>query len=120
MKMAVNLLLATMMAGLAEAVNLGERCGLDPAALLDTVLAGPLACGLFGLKRDMLVTHAFPPQFPYRHMAKDLGFILETARDAGAPLPLGRTVAGLYRPDAEPALADQDFAAVKRVLEAMA
>jgi hypothetical protein len=34
-------------------------------------------------------------------------------------LPLGRIVAGLYRPDAGPELADQDFAAVKRVLEAM-
>jgi 3-hydroxyisobutyrate dehydrogenase-like beta-hydroxyacid dehydrogenase len=119
MKMSVNLLLATMMAGLAEAVTLGEKGGLDPAVLLDTVLAGPLGCGLFRLKRDMVVTHAFPVQFPFRHMAKDLGFILETARDTGAALPLGRIVAGLYRPDAGPELADQDFAAVKRVLEAM-
>jgi 3-hydroxyisobutyrate dehydrogenase len=120
MKMAVNLLLATMMAGLAEAVTLGERCGLDTAVLLDTVQAGPLGCGLFALKRGMLLARDFPPQFPYRHMAKDLGFILETARNAGAAVPLGQSVAGLYRPDADPALADQDFAAVKRLLETMA
>lgn len=120
MKMAVNLLLGTMMAGLAEAVTLGEKCGLDISVLLDTILAGPLGCGLFQLKREMLLAHDFPPQFPYKHMAKDLGFVLETAEDAGAPVPLGRTVAGLYRAEAEPALADQDFAAVKRLLEAMA
>ena len=120
MKMAVNLLLATMMTGLAEALTLGERCGLDTAIMLDTMLAGPLACGLFRLKRQMLVDHAFPPQFPYRHMAKDMGFIMETAKDAGAPVPLGQVVAGLYGAEADPHLADQDFAAVKCLLEAMA
>jgi len=119
MKMAVNLLLGTMMAGLAEAVNLGERCGLDSATLLDTVLAGPLGCDLFRLKRDMLVTHEFPPQFPYRHMTKDMGFILDTAGETGAALPLGRAVAGLYLTDAWPELANLDFAAVERVLAAM-
>jgi 3-hydroxyisobutyrate dehydrogenase-like beta-hydroxyacid dehydrogenase len=116
MKMAVNLLLATMMAGLAEAVNLGEKSGLDTALLLDTVLAGPLGCGLFAMKRDMLVQGAYPAQFPLRHMAKDLGFIMQAAQDAGAPLPLGKTVAGLYAGGPE----DEDFAAVKRVFEWMA
>lgn len=120
MKMAVNLLLATMMTGLAEALTLGERCGLDTAIMLDTMLAGPLACGLFRLKRQMLVEHAFPPQFPYRHMAKDMGFIMETAKDAGAPVPLGQVVAGLYGTEAGSPLADQDFAAVKCLLEGMA
>jgi len=120
MKMAVNLLLATMMSGLAEALTLGERCGLDTATMLDTVLAGPLGCGLFRLKRQMLVDHAFPPQFPFRHMAKDMGFIMETAQGAGAPVPLGQIVARLYSAEADPQLADQDFAAVKCLLEAMA
>jgi 3-hydroxyisobutyrate dehydrogenase-like beta-hydroxyacid dehydrogenase len=111
MKMVVNLLLATMMAGLAEAVNLGEKSGLDTALLLDTVLAGPLGCGLFSMKRDMLVEGNYPVQFPLRHMAKDLGFIMQAAQDAGAPLPLGETVAELYAEGPE----DEDFAAVRRV-----
>jgi 3-hydroxyisobutyrate dehydrogenase-like beta-hydroxyacid dehydrogenase len=116
MKMAVNLLLATMMAGLAEAVNLGEKSGLDTGLLLDTVLAGPLGCGLFSMKRDMLVSHSYPAQFPLAHMAKDLGFIAQAAQDAGAPLPLGKTVAGLYAEGP----GGEDFAAVKRVFEGMA
>ncbi|HXH72367.1 MAG TPA: NAD(P)-dependent oxidoreductase [Mariprofundaceae bacterium] len=119
MKMTVNLLLGTMMAGFAEAVNYGEKAGLDTATLLDTILAGPLGCGLYQLKRDMFVRHEYPPQFPYRHMAKDIGFILATATELQAPTPLGNMLAALYRPDAEAALADSDFAAVKRILEAM-
>ena len=67
------------------------------------------------MKRDMLVNHAYPVQFPLRHMAKDLGFITQAAQDAGAPPPLGQTVAGLYAHGPE----DLDFAAVKRVYEEM-
>lgn len=115
MKMSVNLLLSTMMAGLAEAMNLGERNGLDAALLLDTVQAGPLGCGLFAMKRDMLVNDAYPAQFPLRHMAKDLGFIREAARDAGAPLPLGERVAALYAAGE----GELDFAAVRRVYEGL-
>lgn len=119
MKMSVNLLLATMMAGLAEAVNFGEKQGLDTAALLDTILSGPLDCGLFQMKKEMLVRRDYPAQFPYRHMAKDLGFILGTAAGLQAPVPLGNMLAGLYREDADAELGDSDFAAVKRIFEAM-
>jgi len=119
MKMSINLLLGIMMAGLAEAVNYGEKAGLDTATLLDTILSGPLACGLFQLKREMFITHDYPPQFPYRHMAKDAGFILATAAEMQAPTPLGHMLAGLYRSDAATELDGSDFAAVKRILEAM-
>lgn len=119
MKMTVNLLLGTMMAGFAEAVNYGEKAGLDTATLLDTILAGPLGCGLYQLKREMFLQHDYPPQFPYRHMAKDAGFILATAAELQAPTPIGNMLGALYRIDAEEQLADSDFAAVKRILEAM-
>jgi len=119
MKMTVNLLLGIMMSGFAEAVNYGEKAGLDTATLLDTILAGPLGCGLFQLKREMFIEHSYPAQFPYRHMAKDAGFILATAAEIEAPVPLGHMLAGLYRSDAAAELADSDFAAVKQILEAM-
>jgi len=118
MKMAINLLLGTMMAGLAEAVHFGEKAGLDTATLLDTVLAGPLGCGLFQLKREMLIEHAYPPQFPFRHMSKDIGFIRNTAAANGAVTPMGDQLATLYDAD-HAALQDLDFAAVKMVLESL-
>ena len=68
------------------------------------------------MKRDMLVSGAYPAQFPLMHMAKDLRFIMQAAQDAGAPLPLGKTVAGLYADGP----GEEDFAAVKRVYEGMA
>jgi len=118
MKMAINLLLGTMMAGLAEAVHFGEKAGLDTATLLDTILAGPLGCGLFQLKRDMLIANDYPPQFPFRHMAKDLGFIRETAVLNGGAIPLATLLASLYDSKREE-LQGLDFAAIKKVLESL-
>jgi len=117
MKLAINLLLGIMMEGMAEAVHLAERSGLIVESLLDAVASGPLACTLFQLKENMFKTKAYPPQFPFKHMAKDMQFVIAAARENGAHLPLGNELAGLFSPDADAALLEQDFAAVKTLLE---
>jgi len=117
MKLSINLLLGVMMEGLAESVHLAERSGLATATLLEAIAAGPLACTLFQLKEEMLKSGNYPPQFPFRHMAKDMQFVRAAALENGATLPLGNQLAELFSPDADPALLDQDFAAVKTLLE---
>lgn len=118
MKMTVNLLLGLMMAGLAEAVAFGKAGGLTPEAVLEVVHAGPLSCGLFQLKTEMLTQGVFPAQFPLKHMTKDAKFIVDTAFETGAGAPLGHLLLHLYRRGLSLGLGDQDFAAIFRVLEA--
>jgi len=79
LKMTVNLLLAVMMEGICESLNLARQLHLDNDLVLDSLLAGPLGCGLFNLKADMLRQNDYPVQFPLKHMAKDLRFVLQTA-----------------------------------------
>ncbi|NNL77972.1 MAG: NAD(P)-dependent oxidoreductase [Desulfobacterales bacterium] len=117
MKMAVNLLLGIMAAGLSEAVNLGQKCGLDTATMLETMLAGPMGCALFEFKKPMLIDDQFSAQFPLKHMTKDIRFALQTADDNGAMVPLGHAVFQLYRQSMGQGLSDMDFAAVKKVFE---
>jgi 3-hydroxyisobutyrate dehydrogenase-like beta-hydroxyacid dehydrogenase len=118
MKMFINLLLCTMISGLGESLTLGEKCGLSTETMLETVLAGPLGCGLFTMKADMFKTGEYPVQFPFKHMYKDLNFILETARDNGMNARIGQTIRTLYSEGMEKGFADLDFAAVKKVIEA--
>jgi 3-hydroxyisobutyrate dehydrogenase-like beta-hydroxyacid dehydrogenase len=116
MKMTVNILLGTMIQGLAESLAFGERAGLDASLILETVLAGPMACGLFQLKEPMFRANDFPPQFPLKHMFKDLRFILETAYENGAEIPsVHGTVQTFSRAMAQ-GLEDEDFAAVIKAL----
>lgn len=117
MKMFINLLLCTMISGLSEALTLGEKCGLAKEAMLDTVLAGPLGCGLFTMKADMFKAGEYPVQFPFKHMFKDLNFILATASERGMEARIGEALQGLYAMGMEQGLADHDFAAVKKVFE---
>jgi 3-hydroxyisobutyrate dehydrogenase-like beta-hydroxyacid dehydrogenase len=119
MKIAANLLLGIMVGGLSEAVNLGQKCGLSVETMLQTILAGPMGCGLFEFKKEMLASGDYAPQFPLKHMTKDLRFALQTGDESGAATPIGSTVFQLYRQSVGKGLSDMDFAAVKKVLEAM-
>lgn len=117
MKMTINLLLGVMMAGLCESLNLARQLDLDNGLVLDSILAGPLGCGLFNLKKDMLKQDDFPPQFPLKHMAKDLRYVLQTADESGAAVPATHAVFQLYRQGVCLGNGDLDFAAVKKTLE---
>jgi 3-hydroxyisobutyrate dehydrogenase-like beta-hydroxyacid dehydrogenase len=119
MKMAVNLLLGIMAAGLCEAVNLGQKCGLSTTTMLETMLSGPMGCALFEFKKPMLISGNYSAQFPLKHMEKDLRFVVQTADEAGAAVPAGHNAFQLYRQALGHGLADMDFAAVKKVFEAM-
>ncbi len=119
MKMTINLLLGIMMAGLAEALNFGRRGGLSLDTMLDVVFSGPLNCGLFQMKAGMLKENDFPPNFPLKHMTKDLKFVVDTAYETGAPAPLGHLLLHLYRLSVSHNLGDQDFAAIAKALEGL-
>jgi len=119
MKMSINLLLATMMEGLCEAVNLGRKCGLETEVILDTIMAGPMACNYFSLKAGMLMSGEYPPQFPFKHMAKDLRFVLATADTYDARVPLVRANMELFEAGLSSGLSEMDFAAIMKVIEAV-
>ena len=119
MKMVVNLLLGIMATGLAEAVNLGQKCGLSTETVLETMLSGPTQCPLFEFKKPMLISDNYGAQFALKHMAKDLRFILQTADETGAAVPAGHVVFQLYRAAMGRGLSDKDYAAVKKVIEMM-
>ena len=119
MKMTINLLLAVMMEGLCESLNLARQLGLDKDLVLDSIIAGPLGCGLFQLKSDMLKQHEFPVQFPLKHMTKDLRYILQTADEIGTAVPAAHAVFQLYRQGVSQGNGNLDFAAVQMTLEAL-
>jgi 3-hydroxyisobutyrate dehydrogenase-like beta-hydroxyacid dehydrogenase len=119
MKMVVNLLLSIMATGLGEAVNLGQKCGLSTETMLETILSGPTQCPLFEFKKPMLISDNYGAQFALKNMTKDLRFILQTADETGAAVPAGHMVFQLYRAAMGRGLSEKDYAAVKKVIEAM-
>jgi 3-hydroxyisobutyrate dehydrogenase-like beta-hydroxyacid dehydrogenase len=117
MKMFINLLLAMMMEGFAEVLNFGRLGGLELEAMLDTVFAGPLNCGLFQMKAANLQNKVYPTAFPLKHMTKDVKFVVDTAFELGAPVPVGQMLLHLYRTGVAQGWGDEDISAIARVLE---
>ena len=116
MKVSVNVLLGTMLAGFAEMLRLGEAGGLDRRTMLDVVLAGPMANDLLRMKEPLFENDAYPAQFPAKHMAKDVKFAVDAAYETGAAAPCAHMLVQLYRRAMTLGLADEDFAAVIRAL----
>jgi 3-hydroxyisobutyrate dehydrogenase-like beta-hydroxyacid dehydrogenase len=119
MKMFINLLLALMMEGFAEVLNFGRLGGLTLPAMLDTVFSGPLNCGLFQMKASNLEQKTYPAAFPFKHMTKDIKYIVDTAYDLSAPVPVAQTLLHLFQSGVAQEWGDEDISAIARVLEGL-
>jgi len=87
-KLATNLLLGLNRAALAEALVFAESEGLDLPVFLDLVRATPAHSRAVDVKGAMMIEGNFaPPQSRVRQHRKDVGLMLETARNHGHALP---------------------------------
>ncbi|WP_416974879.1 NAD(P)-dependent oxidoreductase [Streptomyces sp. 4F14] len=111
-----QLVVAGTLVALAEAVVLGERGGLQPAALLEVLAGGLAASEVLAQKRHHLTDGDFTPSGPARYLDKDLGFVVQSAADGHVTLPLSDTVAGLYASVVAQGLGDLDNSVVLHLL----
>jgi 3-hydroxyisobutyrate dehydrogenase-like beta-hydroxyacid dehydrogenase len=117
MKMFINLLLGIMMEGFAEVLNFGRLGGLEMEAMLDTVFAGAMNSPLFQVKAANLREKNYPPAFPFKHLTKDLKFLVDTAYELKAPVPVAQTLLHLFQSGVAQGWGDEDISAIARVLE---
>jgi 3-hydroxyisobutyrate dehydrogenase-like beta-hydroxyacid dehydrogenase len=107
-------------AGLAEAMTLAARCGLDLSLMGEAILASPVASSLIQRKVPLIVGGDFAPAFPLKHMHKDLGLMVDTGHEVMAPLPVTGGMHELFTAARACGYGDQDFAAVFLQLMEMA
>jgi 3-hydroxyisobutyrate dehydrogenase len=86
MKLVVNSYLSFLIEGVAEALELGRRLGIDPAALDAVLEGGPLAAPLADAKLHKIARGDFTPEFPLEWALKDVD--LAIAAENGASLPM--------------------------------
>jgi 3-hydroxyisobutyrate dehydrogenase-like beta-hydroxyacid dehydrogenase len=90
MKLVVNLLLGVDMLAIAEAVSLGEHCGIDRNVLLDVLSKTTVIPPAFAGKLKKIKNHDYSPEFPLRLMSKDMDLVMEAAKTSGVDLPAAR------------------------------
>jgi 2-hydroxy-3-oxopropionate reductase len=94
-KAANQLIVAGTIELVAEALTLLDALGVDLTAAVE-VLAGGLAGNrILDLKGASMIRHDFTPGARIELHHKDLGIVLDSAREAGVVIPLGAVVAQL-------------------------
>ena len=78
--------------GVAEALALARRCGLDPSTVRQALLGGIAASRVLDVFGARMIDRRLPPAFPARLYHKDLHVVFDIARDAGQALPAASVV----------------------------
>ncbi|HVL92429.1 MAG TPA: NAD(P)-dependent oxidoreductase [Acidimicrobiales bacterium] len=111
MKLVVNSTLGALMAGLAEAMVLGDAFGLDQGAVLDVLADSPIGATARG-KRSRIESDRYPPNFKLALAAKDLRLVVEAAEAAGAEPRLAAAARSWFEDAARAGLGALDYSAV--------
>ncbi|MGA8868137.1 MAG: NAD(P)-dependent oxidoreductase [Candidatus Sulfotelmatobacter sp.] len=116
-KLAMNLQIAMIFEGFAEALTLATKLGVDPQQLLSLIEATMVRSGVVDYKGPFILQRDFTPNFPLRLMHKDIRLTLEAAREARVKLPGLETVEEIYEMTSEDGYQDLDYAATLTLLE---
>lgn len=116
-KLAMNLMIALIYEGFAEALTLAGRLGVEPATLLLLIQSSMVRSGVVDYKAPFVLRRDFSPNFPLRLMHKDIHLMLDAARTLGLKLPGLETVDHIYEQAAAAGHDDLDYAATLMTVE---
>ena len=116
-KLVMNLQIAMIYEGFAEALTLATKLGVDAEALVPLIQASMVHSGVVEYKAPFVLKRDFSPNFPLRLMKKDLRLALEAAKEARVKLPGLETVEEIYDMATEDGHENLDYAATLTLLE---
>src|SRR5262245_27506339 len=118
-KAANQLVVGGTYALVAEAIVLLEASGLDASVGLDVLAGGLAGSRILELKRKSMVARQFAPGFRIDLHHKDMGIVLDAARDADIALPMGNLVAALISAARAQGHGSLDHSALLKVAEGL-
>ena len=116
-KLVMNLQIALIYEGFAEALTLATKLGVNVEALVPLIQSSMVNSGVVEYKAPFVLKRDFTPNFPLRLMHKDLRLALEAAKELRVRLPGLETVEEIYDVADEDGHGDLDYAATLTLLE---
>ena len=116
-KLVMNLQIALIFEGFAEALTLAAKLGVDIEKLLPLVQASMVRSGVVEYKAPFILNRDFSPNFPLRLMLKDIRLALDAAKESRVRLPGLEAVEEVYDVAAEEGHGDLDYASTLTLLE---
>ena len=116
-KLVMNLQIALIYEGFAEALTLAAKLGVSVEKLLPLIMASMVKSGVVEYKAPFILKRDFSPNFPLRLMLKDIRLALDAAKESRVRLPGLEAIEEVYDVAAEEGQQDLDYAATLTLLE---
>ncbi len=113
-KIATNLVSATIVEALAEAMALMEKNGVPLEKFAQAIELNAARSGVSAAKVPVMLEGKFDPHFSLKHMFKDVQLVLAAADRAGLQMPAANAAAGALMSGIEHGWADLDFSAISK------
>jgi 2-hydroxy-3-oxopropionate reductase len=111
-----QLVLSLTILGVAEAIHLARKAGVDPAKVRAALLGGFAQSRVLELHGQRMLDENYAPGFRTRLYHKDMGIVIETGRALGMPLLGGGLAAQLYQIAMNEGLAEMDYSVLAKVV----
>ena len=116
-KAANQIMVAAQMVALGELLILAQKSGADPEKVVQAIRGGAAACWTLENKPQRLFAGNRQPGFKAYMQAKDLGIVMDTAREYGVSLPSSAVNTQLFNAMLEMGMRELDNSAVLGVIE---
>lgn len=116
-KLAMNQLIGTLTAAFSMSLGLAQKEGLDIEQFMDIVRASALYAPTFDKKLARMCDRNFSnPNFPTKHLLKDMNLFVQAAQAKGIDATVGEGVAEVTKKAISQGLADEDYSAVHNAI----
>jgi 2-hydroxy-3-oxopropionate reductase len=111
-----QLVLSLTILGVAEAIHLARKAGVDPAKVRAALLGGFAQSRVLELHGQRMLDENYTPGFRTRLYHKDMGIVTETGRALGMPLLGGGLAAQLYQIAMNEGLGEMDYSVLAKIV----
>lgn len=115
-----QLVLSLTLLGVAEALTLARKAGVDPAKVRAALLGGFAQSRVLEMHGQRMLDGNFEPGFRTRLFHKDMGIVVETGRAAGMPLLGAGLAAQLFQMAMSRGLGEMDYSVLARMIADLA
>jgi 3-hydroxyisobutyrate dehydrogenase/glyoxylate/succinic semialdehyde reductase len=115
-KIATNLITASIVQSLSEAIAITEQAAVNPTKLVEAIEYNACRSGVSDLKIQAILQPDFDPNFSLTNMLKDSRLALKLAEKLKIDLPVTKTVSQLLARADEKGWGSQDFAVVSELV----
>jgi 3-hydroxyisobutyrate dehydrogenase/2-hydroxy-3-oxopropionate reductase len=119
-KLTQNLILSNILQAFNEGLVLSTKAGVDPTLMLDILENSAAKSGLIAFKAPYVFRRDFHPNFSVKWMHKDIGLMLDSAKELGVPLLLTSLTRQMFQAAISTGHGEEDICSTIKVLEGLA